>query len=256
MTMRITSWEGAFDLLRVAASSNPALKRDALKRTLNFTLGVINLTSMQALTAFLLLLLLAGPGVAATQEDWLLAYAKQHAGKFSSELADLPKEVTVRSKPIIKWWQFAEFDQERGVLSKPNAGSVWREWVFERCKKAGSFIGTNALGVKASVQRLQCERLEVQDNEVSGIELRDVEFPITPSQYRALKAAGPVYELDFAVGLGTKQEVATDVVVVDNATVSRPEERVIRVLRVRGRINALRIYMPDGKTLLAQYKRE
>ena len=194
-------------------------------------------------------------GVAAGQEDWLSTFAKKNAGKFSSELSEAPRLITVRSKPFSGWWKFSEFDQTRGMLRTQTAETVWSEWLYERCQSAGSFVGTSSFGAKVTVKKLRCERLEIQDHDFEGISLRDLEIPMSPQQYRDFKAQGPIYEMDFEIGKGAKQEVASDDVVLDEAKISRPIERRIRVLRVNGEIKVLRIFSPDGKTLLTQISR-
>ncbi|MCL5669599.1 MAG: hypothetical protein M1392_06530 [Gammaproteobacteria bacterium] len=217
------------------------------------------------------------------QEDALLAFVKANTGKFSSEISGLPRSVTVRAKPFDGWWQFGEFDQQSGKLVA-DGSNVWSLWLFQRCAKAGSFVGGNVFGAKATVQKMKCERLEIEDVDIPGVKLgsldcsfferltthlteeersaecktrdkRRIEIPMTAQQYRTIKAAGVIYEVNFDVGAETKQEVVLDAHVVAEATVSSPIEKSIRVLTVAGKMKAVRILTPDGKTVLVQYDR-
>lgn len=193
--------------------------------------------------------------VQAGPEEWLAAFARSNSGKFSSEITNLPKLITVRSRPFSNWWQNSEFDQDRKLLTIKVSESVWSEWIYERCRSAGTFLGTTGLGIKISIKKLKCERLEIQDHSLEGVRLGDLEIPMNPQQYRDFKALGPLYEIEFLVGKGTKQEIASDDVIIDEAKASKPIERHIRILRVNGEMAAIRILSPDGKTVFAQFAR-
>ncbi len=191
----------------------------------------------------------------ASDEAWLADFTKKNAGKFMSELSGLPRLATVRIKPFSGWWRFAQYDQQAGALTADLAGNVWSEWVYERCKPNGNFTGVNAFGSKVNVQRQTCERLEIQDPDIDGISLRHLTLAMSPQQFRDFKSLGPIYEIEMNVGVGVKQEVASDDTIIASAKIDSPVEKRIRVLRVNGEFQTLRIYAPNGKTLLGQVKR-
>ncbi len=181
---------------------------------------------------------------------WLAEFAKQNNGKFSSEISSLPKRVVLRSKPFDGWWTFGEYDQERKVLRNSRIGTVSSQWIYEKCKPEGSFVGSNAYGAKATVQRSICERLEIQDDAIRGLAIGNPDIPMSPQQFRELKSQGPIYEIEFEVGKNVRQEVASVQTVYATATISDPNEKKIQVLRVNGKFEVLRILSPDGKTVL------
>jgi TonB family protein len=183
-------------------------------------------------------------------EEWLAKFARQNDGKFSSEISSLPKRVVVRGKPFDGWWTFSEYDQERKVLRNSRIGTVWSQWIYEKCKPVGSFIGSNAYGAKTTVQRSICERLEIQDDILSGLDIGSPDIAMSPQQFRDLKSKGPVYEIEFEVGKDVKQEVASIQKVYAKATISDPNQKNIQVLRINGKFEVLRILSPDGKTIL------
>lgn len=210
---------------------------------------------MKSSPIFPLRILLIAIGFFATSfshasEEWLAKFAKQNDGKFSSEVSSLPKRVVVRSKPFDGWWTFSEYDQERKVLRNSHIGTVWSQWIYEKCKPAGSFIGSNAYGAKATVQRSICERLEIQDDAIRGLDIGSPDIAMSPQQFRDLKSKGPVYEIEFEVGKDVKQEVASVQTVYGTATISDPNQKKIQVLRINGKFEILRILTPDGKTVL------
>ena len=183
-------------------------------------------------------------------EEWLTNFAKQNDGKFSSEISSLPKRVVVRGKPFDGWWTFSEYDQQQKVLRNSRIGTVWSQWIYEKCRSAGSFIGSNAYGARATVQRSICERLEIQDDAMGGLDIGSPDIAMSPQQFRDLKSKGPVYEIEFEVGKDVKQEVASIQTVYAAATISDPNQKNIQVLRINGKFEVLRILSPDGKIVL------
>jgi hypothetical protein len=221
---------------------------------------------------------------ARAQEAELLAFAKANTGKFQSEVKGLPRFFVVRARPFDGWWQFAEFDQHAGKLIKDIGGNVWSLWLYERCTPSGSYAGQNSFGVKANVQKLSCQRLEIQDINTTGVVLGDldcsftdrlaqdrseeeratackdmnarrIQIPMTASQYRSVKSAGVLYEVDFEVGPDVDEEVATETRLTLAPTIAAPLQKSIHVLRVAGKLMAIRVLTADGKTQLAKYTR-
>lgn len=199
---------------------------------------------------FLILSAFLATPLSYASEEWLVNFAKQNDGKFSSEIDSIPKKVVVRSKPFDGWWKFSKYDQERGVLTDSIIGRVWYEWIYERCKPSGSFIGFNSFGVKTTVARYNCYRLEIQDNTINGLDVGSPVIPMTPQQFRDLKSKGPIYEIEFSVGKDVEQEVASIQKIFSDATISDPIQRKILVFRINGKFEVLRILTPDGKTVL------
>jgi len=206
--------------------------------------------SILSLKALLIIVALLTAPFSYASEEWLAKFAKQNDGKFSSEIGSIPKRVTVRSKPFDGWWTFSEYDQDRKVLTNSHIGTVWSQWIYEKCKPVGSFVGSNAFGAKATVQRSNCERLEIQDDAIRGLDIGSPDIEMSPQQFRDLKSKGPIYEIEFEVGKDTKQEVASVQTIYGTATISDPNQRKINVLRVNGKFEVLRILTPDGKTVL------
>jgi TonB family protein len=183
-------------------------------------------------------------------EEWLAKFAKDNDGKFTSEVSSLPKRVVVRSKPFDGWWTFSEYDQKRKILRNSYIGTVRLQSIYEKCIPIGSFIGSNAYGAKANVQRSVCERLEIQNDAIRGLDIGSLEIEMSPQQFRDLKSKGPVYEIEFEVGKDVKQEVASIQTIYSTATISDRNQKKIQVLRINGKFEILRILTPDGKTIL------
>jgi len=234
--------------------------------------------------ALILLSLVIFTASAGAQEAELLAFAKANIGKFQSEVKRLPRSFVVRARPFDGWWQFAEFDQHAGKLTNDIGGNVWSLWLYERCTPSGSDTGQNSFGVKAIVQKMSCQRLEIQDINTTGVALGDldcsftdqlaqgrseeerttackhmnarrIQIPMTASQYRSIKSAGVLYEVDFQVGPDVEQEVATEARITLTPTIAVPVQKSIHVLRVAGKLMAIRVLTADGKTQLAKYVR-
>lgn len=182
------------------------------------------------------------------QADWLAAFAKKNSGKFKSEITELPKRVVIRTKPT---GGSETYDQDRQVvkISREETGS--HQMVYERCNPTGTYVGSNAFGTKIVVKQANCDRLVVEDQTSGGIEMWNLEFPMTPQQYRDFKSKGRIYEIEFEVGKGAKQEIAEVVNSISRATIDNPSERRIRTLTVYGQFEILRVLTPDGKMILA-----
>lgn len=56
--------------------------------------------------------------------------------------------------------------------------------MWKKCKATSTFVGQNAFGSKANVQRIQREALEIADSDEMGAKFGDtVEVPTTPDLY-------------------------------------------------------------------------
>jgi hypothetical protein len=231
----------------------------------------------------LAMLFITSTSAAATDEELLLRFAKQHTGKFASEIENLPVVVTVRGLEVGAWWDYAEYDAVAGVLSTDTA-SATLVTITEKCRKSGSFVGRNAFGVKTNVARESCETLSILDSDSGGFKLgtldcsrfdslrtlmkedlvqarceeanfRKASVRMTPDQYRDMKKRGLLYEVEFSVGSLTEKEVVETRQLQLPATLKTPIEKTLNAIEVRGRFLAIRLMLRDGKTVLAEFKR-
>ncbi len=203
------------------------------------------------------LLLAAACNVQAAQETQLFALAQLNADKFMAELPELPRLFTLRYRPIVDPTRTGEYDAVRKMLVfNDGIQIISSDWVFERCKPSGSFIGGNAYGVQMKVQRMQCERLEIMDSELLGATFGNrIEIPIEPNDYRALKTAGMRYELAVNIGEQVSKEVFTKTTFTTRASAGNPVEKRITVLRAHGKMISLILISPSGRSLGAELQR-
>lgn len=228
------------------------------------------------------LLAMALPASLHAQEKELAAFARANRGKFQSEIGNLPRSFVVRVRQSIETWP-VKFDQQAGALTSDIPHRVWSLWVYDRCASDGSYVGQNAYGARATVQKMSCDRLEVQDigdgatlgdldctfaNELFAnrdegerlaecrrMDRRSMSIPMTPAQYRSLKSSGAWLEVDFEIGRDVPDEVVIEARVASTPTVTAPVQRRTRVLRVMGRFESVRVFTSDGRTQLGEFRR-
>lgn len=223
--------------------------------------------------------LVAASICAGAQAQELWAFARMNAGKFASEISVSPGLVKLRIARPAEYWHGATYDQQRGQLKTDFPHSIREEWVLQRCSKTGEFVGQNAYGASRSVARARCERLSIVD---TGEPSFDVEthrcpyyqpheltsappvqpgceqlrgnwliVPMSPTQYRDAKTRGLIFEIEFEVGVGARQEVVRRTRIEGSATIADPVQRDIQVLTVSGNVTTVHVLTADGKTRLA-----
>jgi len=225
--------------------------------------------------------LFACQALAAGSNETALAFAKRSAGKFASELSNVPAAFTLRFSPGTDRGDDVTYNPSEGTAQIVFLLPLRTEMILDRCSAAGTFVGKNAFGSTLRVQRLRCDQLLIEDT-LGGFDLgetecerqepkvspnssrrqsegcnsvtRSLKAHVTPGQYRALKAEGPTFAFEFEPGVGAKAEVVTRDETVDDATVAMPQERLNSVFTMYGRITAVSVLAPGG-VVLKQYVR-
>lgn len=220
---------------------------------------------------------------APTTEAELKAFVRTNAGKFASEVAGLPKQFTIRAPGNKYQWDLATYDPVKQVLTDATGITVNQVALYERCRATGTFTGQNSFGVKRTITDMSCESLTVEHSgawpgiligardcssierifatsppEVRAERCREssygvLEIPMDPPTYRQIKAKGVIYELDVEVGLDAPKEITERKSQLTTPTIDFPYRKRIDHQVLNAQFKRLRVFTPDGKTLLGTF---
>lgn len=107
----------------------------------------------------------------------VMAYARKNAEKYKIELVKikgiaLGSTVTLQGKldEIDVKLLETKYDPDNHEMVIESSVATLNSLMFsERCKRTGAFVGQNAFGAKAIVQRQTCERFFARDGDVMGV---------------------------------------------------------------------------------------
>lgn len=183
----------------------------------------------------------------------MMAFARKNAGRYDSESvavngitigAMLKLRATIDSSDVMELGLSYDQSTEMARISSGQLGSLNLSTV---CKPTGSFVGSNAFGVRRTVKRESCERFIVHDKRYRAFQLNRVAIPMPPAQYRSLTQSGATLELDFTIA-STKGEAAVSFEeFVDGATIDDPLESHMKAWVIRGDVSEIRMLLPGVK---------
>jgi hypothetical protein len=217
--------------------------------------------------------------VAASDLQAFVNFAFASEGKFASELPPIASPFFVRAKLTPADWALpGRYDQASSQFVESSPSLPWKIVARRACEERKGFVGQDGRGAKAKVRVLKCVDFIVKDADgdfplgnrncsredfgVLGeaacdrIGQRFLEWPMTPDQYRAMRAKGVVLEVAFLPGKGAEDEVTRRQEIVDAATVENPVEIRSSVYTVHGTLQEIKVFSADGKTQYAHYRRD
>lgn len=204
------------------------------------------------------------PGVMASDNNALMAFARTNAEKFKNEIVEtkgikLGSKITVLG--VVGEVEFMYFGanyipDDGELVIGSTVARLNHLMIYESCEPAGSFIGQNSYGAKTTVRRQKCERLFVRDGDPLAVRIAGSRIKMTPSQFREINRSGVKVELDLVVGHPNKNTAVSYSESIDSATLKYPIESHMRVWSVDGRVKEVRWILPGGTQPTQIWRRE
>lgn len=193
---------------------------------------------------------LAACGIAAAAPaDDLEAFARAHGGKFAQEIpaSAWPHRLTLEALMALPLG--TAYSEVAGALQLPDsARPLSALTIRQQCRPAGSFVGRNAVGATATIQRQACTELRVTIDTPARPPLAGIEISMSAPDARAALAARvlPVV-IDFDVRNAPGVQPAVVGNDVERGTPATPVQIDLTSLDVLGTVAAIR--MRDGRVI-------
>lgn len=218
----------------------------------------------------------------------LLDFMKANDGKFETEIKEVGgigvnSIVTIRTKNKY-FGTGSEYDAKNSTFTLKSPYLETSIMVYKGCKNVGSYMGESIYGKRYAIQEVDCTIATLENTDYSdfkfgdsycelfsasedsfptedkgmcrGVLQRMIKLKVSPDEFRAIKKSGVIYEIDFQVGMGAKQEIIEKRLSIAPPTIGSQSYQRTTDYNVYGKIEKIRLFSSDGKRLLVQYPRD